>query len=411
MWILIAVLTTAGVADATDRGRIVGTVVDPDGQPIEGVLVTATCDEVSRFEESDTTNRKGVFKIDFDYLGVVYTLRFEKDGYFPLESKQDWDLEGTARQEFVLQPGEPKVVDVPVASASNQAVTSFNQGVAAFNADDFETAEARFREALEHDSELHQAWSGLSQIYLQQERFEDAVTAAEQAIELGATDESVWRIRWEAYRALGDEEKTKQALLDLENAEIRAEEAKRIHNEGVHLADSGDHQAAFAKFTEALELDPNLLPALLGAATSGLEIGKNSEAIDAARRILNADPSDEAAIRIQYNAALGLGDADKIVDALVDLAKVEPETARDGLLTLAFEAYDASDMDTAVTRFEKVLQVDPSAANCHYYLGLIHMNNGATDKAKAHLQQFVIMAPEHPEAATAQQLLDYINQG
>ena len=411
LWTLITLLGIAVTAEATNRGRMIGTVIGPDGAPIEGVTVTATCDQVSRFHEEETTNKKGVFKINFDYLGVVYTLRFEKEGYFPLESQQDWDLEGTARQEFVLQPGEASVVDVPVASASNQAVSSFNLGVTAFNADDLAAAETHFREALEHDPELHQAWSGLAQIHLRREQYQEAIAATEEAIELGASDESVWRNRWEAYRALGDEEATKQALLDLENAEIRAEEAKRIHNEAVHLADTGDHEAAFAKYSEALELDPNLLPALLGSATSALEIGRYQEAIDAARRILNADPSHEAAIRIRYNAALALGDKPQIVDALMDLASIEPETAHNGLLALAFEAYDASEMDVAAERFQKVLQVDPADARCHYYLGLIYVNDGATDQATPHLRQFLEMAPDDPEAPTAQQLLDYITQG
>lgn len=411
IWFLVLGLLAPGLADAAGkRGRLLGKVLDPEGNPIQGVIVVATCDEVSRFQEEDTSDKKGVFKLDFPYLRVVYTLRFEKEGFYPLESQQDWDLEGTAREEFTMFPGEATVADAPIASASNLAIYNFNQGVVAFNSQDYATAEAEFKEALQEDSELSQAWGALAQIYLKQDRYRDSVEAAEKAIELGGSDESIWRTRWEAYRSLGDEEKTAQALLDLEDAGIRAEEAKRIHNEAVQLENGGDHEAAFLKFQDALKLDPNLLPALLGSATAAMETGRNEKAIQAATSILNSDPSHEAALRIRYNAAFNLEDEDLIIDALVGLATIEPDVAKNGLLKLAFDAYDADDMANAVTRFEKVLLVDPNNVKCHYYLGLIHVNEGAADKAKVHLQKFVQLAPDDPDAATAGDLLAYLNQ-
>ncbi len=411
VWSLVAILLIPGVPIAADKGRLVGKVLDPEGRPVDGVTVTATCDEVPRFHEEDVTDDRGVFKIGFDYLGVVYTLRFQKDGYYPLESEQDWNLEGTAREEFTLHPGQDEVLDVPVASASNMAVSAFNQGVAAFNDRDYESAEARFRTALEHDPELHHAWGALAKVYLHQDRFEEAVAASEKAIELGATDESIWRARWQGYHSLGDEENAILALKDLEDAGLRAEEAKRIHNEGAQLANSGDHEAAYRRFQEALEVDPNLGVALLGLATAATETGRSREAADAAAAILATDPENEAALRIRYNAALALGDEELLVEALSGLATVEPETAHNGLLKLAFDAYDADDMEAAIDRFRRVLEVEPGDARCHYYLGLIHVNRGENPRAIAHLREFVAMAPDDPEAATARDLLSYLSQG
>lgn len=411
VWSLVAIFALPAVSLAADKGRLVGKVLDPEGRPVEAVTVTATCTEVSRFHEEDVTDEKGVFKIDFDYLGVVYTLRFQKDGYYPLESKQDWNLEGTAREEFTLHPGQDEVLDVPVASANNMAVATFNQGVEAFNDKDYETAEARFLAALEHDPGLHHAWGALSKVYLHQERFEQAVEASEKAIETGATDESTWRARWEGYHNLGDEEMALQALKDLEDAGLRAEEAKRIHNEGAQLANSGDHETAYRKFEEALEVNPNLDVALLGLATAAAETGRNQQAADAAEAVLATDPENEAALRIRFNAALAIGDEELIVDALSGLAAVEPEVAHNGLLKLAFDAYDGDDMEAAIDRFRRVLEVDPSDARCHYYLGLIHVNRGENQRAMSHLRKFVAIAPDDPEAATAQDLLSYLSHG
>lgn len=408
----LVVLTTAvaGLAVAIGEGRMIGKVVDPDGKPIAGVTVLATSEQAKGFRETETTDSKGVFKVDFPEVPAVYHFRFEKVGYQLLEVDRTWELEGTERQEFTMQPGETTVDAQALVSTSAPAIQAFNAGVVAFNAKDYATAAERFAEALDHDPKLHQAWAALSTIHIKQGRYPQAVEAAEQAIALGSTDPSVWRSRWEGYRNLGDEAKTAAALADLEKAGLRAEDAIRIYNEAVALTKSGDQQGAFAKFQQALEVDPNLRPALLGLATTALEVGRYAEAAKAAETILNAEPRHEQALRIRFNAALQLGDEAKLEDALIGLAAVEPALARDGLLRLAYKAYDASDMALAKTRFEKVLEVAPDQPQSHYVLALISVGDGATEEAKAHLRRFLELAPDDPEAGTARNLLEYLSK-
>ena len=69
---------------------------------------------------------------------------------------------------------------------------------------------------------------------------------------------------------------------DMKAAGLRTVEAEKLHNQGVALAKAGDNAGAFAKFQEALEIDPNLLPALEGVATTGILCDHNEEAAEAA---------------------------------------------------------------------------------------------------------------------------------
>jgi tetratricopeptide (TPR) repeat protein len=410
-WLLVLILTVPGLVSAFRQGRLIGKVVDPEGSPIPGVRVTTTCAEIPDFKEVTTTNDKGIFLVDFERIDVVYRYEFEKAGHVTLRIEQKWTLEGTERHEFRMYPAETLTTDGrPPASTSNPAILAFNGGVIAFKAKDYPTARAKFEESLAFDPYLRQAWAALSQVHLEQKRYREAAEAADKAIALGSTDESVLRSRWEAYRNLGDEAKAAKAREDIERFGRLTEEAKRIHNEGVALSKGGDDAGAFAKFKEALAIDPNLQPALLGLATTGLKIDRAAEAAAAAETMLKADPQNEQAIRIRYNASLKLGDKAMIVDSLVGLAAVDRVMARDSLFKLATAAYNSDDTVNAKEIFGKVLELDPNHPRSHYFLGLILMREGAKKEAKSHLERFLELAPDDPDAATASDALRYLRK-
>jgi Tfp pilus assembly protein PilF len=405
-WLLVSILAVPGLAFAIRQGRLVGKVVDPQGRPIPGVRVKTTCDEIPDFNEVATTNDKGIFMVDFKRVGVVYRYELEKAGHVTLKVEQLWTIEGTERHEFKMEPGEsPASAGRPPAATSNAAVLAFNGGASAFKAKDYATARAKFEEALSYDPYMSLAWAALAEVHLQQKRFREAADAADKAVALGSTGESVLRLRWEAYRNLGDEAQATKARADLEKFGRLAEEAKRIHNEGVALAKSGDDAGAFAKFQEAVAIDPGLEPALVGLATTGLKIGRAAEAFTAAETVLKAHPEHAEALKLRYNAALKLGDEAKLGDALQGLAATDATTARTGLFALASRAFQRDDTAAAKERFGQVLAIDPSHALSHYYLGLILMREGAKPDARSHLKRFLELTPDDPDAATAREAL------
>jgi Tfp pilus assembly protein PilF len=337
-----------------------------------------------------------------------------------LNIEQKWTLEGTERFEFKMFPAEAAKSEgasptAAPASApiSREAIRAFNAGVLAFKSKEYPTATAKFEEALSYDPRLGQAWAVLSEIRLEEKRYQEAADAADKAMALGAADPSLLRSRWEAYRRLGDEAKAAQAREDLERAGRATEEAKRAHNDAVALLKGGDDAGAFAKFQEALALDPNLQPALLGLATTGLKIGRAAEAAAAAEAVLKTDPRNEQAVRIRYNAALKLGDTAMALDALeglVAVGAIDNAAAVDGLSKLALTAFDSDDVVHAKEALGKVLDLDPNHARSHYLLGLILMREGATAEARSHFERFLELAPNDPDAGTATDALEYLKK-
>ncbi len=411
-WLLSSVWIVAMATFAEGEGRLLGKVLGPDGKGLEGVVVTATSADVPSFKDAETTDKKGMFTIDFPRLDVTYHYRFDKAGFQSMEVNQEWRYDGSQYYEWTMHPGEsaPMPGAIPAASTSQDAIVAYNAGVKAARANDNTTAATKFKEAVGHDPKLRQAWESLAVAELNLGQNQDAVTAAEKAIALGSTDKATLEARWQAYRNLKDDAKTAEALKDLQKVGQATEEAKKVHNEGVALMRAGDNAGAFGKFQEALKIDRNLQPSLVGLAEAGLKSGHNAEAEAAAETILKTDPTNEQAIRLRYNAALALGDKAKLSDALVGLAAIEPAIARNGLLKLAFDAYDANDMAQAMARFDTVLKVDPNYPPAHYYLGVIEVGQGATAEARSHLERFLQLAPNDPEANSARDMLKYLHK-
>lgn len=409
--LFLAVLIPA-LALAAKKATLVGKIIDPTGKPIEGVTVTVTSPDIPSFKEIVTTDRKGVFTVDFEKIEVTYQYRFDKTGFQSTESQQTWHREGTEFHDWTMPLAAvtaPAVQGV-ATSSSVPAVEAFNSGVAAFKAKDYATAESKFKEAVAHDPKLLQAWEALAVAQLELGHNQDAAASGEKAVALGSTQESVLQARWQAYRNLKDEAKAAEALKDLERIGRRAEEAKKVHNEAVALVKAGDNAGAFAKFQEAVNIDPNLQVAQLGLATAASKIGKNAEAEAAAEAILKSDPKNEAAVRIRYNAALALGDKARLIGALEGLAAYEPTTARDGLLRLAFESYDANDLNVARDRFTRTVTIDPNYAPAYYYLGVINASQGKNVEARKQLQRFLELAPKDREADSAREMLKYLGK-
>jgi len=126
-----------------------------------------------------------------------------------------------------------------------------------------------------------------------------------------------------------------------------ASRAVLLYNAGAQLARAGDAAGASQKLRAALELDPDLGPALTVLAAIEIEEGKIAEGLALAEKAISLDPGDVNALRLRFQAYERLGDQEKAAEALAALESASPEDRALKLHNQGVDAYNAGEMRVA----------------------------------------------------------------
>lgn len=186
------------------------------------------------------------------------------------------------------------------------------------------------------------------------------------------------------------------------------------YNDGVTALRKGDIAAAVARLEEAVSLDSNLAEAHAALAEVYLEMKRNGEALAAADRYLALRPGDARGLRTRYDALKAAGDEEKAREALEALGTgdaSDPETAV-RFFNQGAELARAGNLDEAANFFQKVVDIAPTDAKfakAHYVLGLnLAKDESKKAEARKHLESFLQLAPNDPDAKTAREMLEYL---
>jgi tetratricopeptide (TPR) repeat protein len=124
--------------------------------------------------------------------------------------------------------------------------------------------------------------------------------------------------------------------------------------------------------------------------------------------VLARDPNDLRALRLRHDAYGRLGDKAKEKEAFEALAKADPKALASALLDSGIAKFNANDSAGAIADLTQVVEIAPESANAHYYLGLCYANTSKPAEAKTHLQRFIELAPDDPNAGAAREMLKYL---
>ncbi len=411
---LAAVASFLIIADASAQqaGRIAGTVINTDGTPIEGVTVTISAETLSR-DIVKTTNKKGKFTVSHSDATVTYGYKFEKEGYQTLLLPVSPPVGGTQSREFKLLPvaaGPPASAAAPAGGAptgGSPAIRAYNEGVEAQRLGDLDLAAENYRKAAKIDPELAAAHTALAGMLLQREDYATAAAEAEIALTIDSGDVRAMQIRFDAYRLGGDQEKADEAAKALREIGNLDDAAARIFNEGVDAYSAGDVATAQSKLQQVVQLAPDMVAPYVALAQISLSQGTAAEALAMARSALELEPDNTRALKIAFDGARLTGDAEAAEQALDRLVELEPQWVATTLFEHAAKLFNDNQPAAAVLELEYVLKADPELPRAHYLLGVALINTGRTDEGRLHLQKFLELAPDDPDAEIALGLLSY----
>lgn len=412
---LAATLAVPAMSAAQGMARLSGTVVDPEGEPIEGVTITVTSPELSSFESVKTTNRKGKFTTAHPDAAIPYMFTFEKEGFLTLELPVQVQVGGTMRQTFTLLPEGQAAPQQGAAGAPqpegrpSRVVEVYNEGVEAQQLGDLALAKEKYLRAAGIDADLAAPHTALAVVAFLEEDWLAAAAHAEAALERDPEDVRALQLRFDAYRRAGDEEKAKEAADALRKIGDLDEAAKRLYNEAVDAYNQGDIAEAQSKFQQVVELDPQLAPAHRALAQIYLQQGSPTAAAEAAEAATAIQPDDTGAWKLLFDSARLAGDDELAQRALDRVAELDPQWIGGVLFDHATELYNEGNVERAAEELERVVAARPDLARAYYFYGMALFNLGRTDAARTALETFIELAPDDPEAKIAEEMLSYMD--
>jgi tetratricopeptide (TPR) repeat protein len=178
-------------------------------------------------------------------------------------------------------------------------------------------------------------------------------------------------------------------------------EALRAYNEGVQLAQQGNHQAALKRFEEATKQDGNFALAFSSLARTYATLGYDAEASRFSRRAIGLSESLPAQEKylISANHYQVLNDTPKAIEAYQKLVEASPNN-----VVTRFDLgglYERSGtFDEAREQFAKVVELDPKFVEGLLALGRVEIRRGQPEIALGHLNGALTLAIqlEHDEA-------------
>ncbi len=404
--------------------RISLTVTDADGNGVDGAVVTVTTAKRGNFKLEKTTNKRGKAMIMVPSAVFVYQFAVEADGYSPVTADVKPKLGETSFSTIALtavtrSSGSSGATSTTTASEEDSggdpgrtvftpAETAFNEGVNALEAKDFATAKAKFLEAGSLDPKMVAVHSALATAYLDSGDFENALSSAQTFAKLAPDSPRGLRLLYEAHSGLGNANEAEKTLKRLADLGQDADTATLLYNEGADATREGDLASGEKRFLEALEVEPGFMPAVEALMLVYARQEKWSEAAPQAESFLAANPGNARALRVRYEAYRGLGDQVKSQAAFDALAEVDPAALAKTFSESGVTKFNAGDIAGAAIDLERVIELVPENASAHYHLGLAYSNSEESAKAKEHLEKFLALAPDDPNADAAREMLKYL---
>jgi len=291
----LTALLAAGFLYAGAQCRLVGSVTDSAGAPVDGVAVVITTPNLRTFKLTVKTDSKGKYSTILNDCTMPYHVVFEKDGFvsssedkkIPINDLGTIDVRLMKTSEVRAAPGAAPVA--ASASGNELAVLAFNAGVEAMNAGDKTAAEAKFLEAVKKNPDLPAGWQALSSLAYEKKDWAKAVEYGEKAVDLDPTLTNLYPMLAEASKAMGD--KKRAADWSARYAEANPDSPEILYIKGIQAYNKGKMKEAEETLTRAVDAKPDFAYAQFYLGMAAFNLNHKASAKEHLQKYLELEPN------------------------------------------------------------------------------------------------------------------------
>ena len=259
--------------------------------------------------------------------------------------------------------GARAAFEAAVGRNPKQADAHFYLGFVMDKAGDRAAAEKHYKAALELQPDLHEAAGNLTALYVEAEKYSEAVAVAKRSLDKHA-----------------------------KNAEL-------LLNYGIALGRSGDQTAAARAFDDAVKLAPNDARFYLVYAQELAAWKQRDQAVEKlkqAARVAGDDPAMVGSIGFELRTLRAVPECLSAFDRAIALKDNADFRTNRALCKLA-----AKDKAGAVSDLEAAVKNEPDFPVAHYWLAWAHHEDGKYAEAIKEYEAYLKLAPSGPMAKAA----------
>jgi len=295
---------SAAFLHAGAQCRLLGTVTDSAGAPLDGVTVTVTTPSLTTLKLTQKTDAKGKYSLVLQDCTMPYHVAFTKDGFtpgsedkkIPINDQGIVDMKLSKASEAKPATGAALLggaKGAPAPSSGDQAVAAFNAGVDAMNSGDKAAAEAKFQESVAKNPDLPAGWQALASLAYQKKDYAKALEYGQKALDLDPTLSDLYPVLADSAKATGD--KKAAAEWTARYAEANPDSPEILYNKGIDAYNKGKMKDAEAMLTKAVEAKPDFANAQFYLGMASFNLIHKAAAKEHLQKYLELDPNGKEA--------------------------------------------------------------------------------------------------------------------
>ena len=271
------------------RGKVKGTVLDEEGNPLEGVKVKLFCERgKSGFETS--TDSKGRWKA-FYIRGGPWKMEFEMAGYMP--KKLAVHLSEAAKNADI----EVKLEKIEGLAITDELKKDLKRGNAFFDEGKYDEAIQAFQVIIEKYPDAYILYKNIGNCYFQMEKYDQAEECYLRVLEEDPDDHEVLLSIGNTYANRGQNDKAIEWYNKIDFEKIS--DPLVLFNIGSNFYIQSKYEQAIRYYRKAVEIQGDFLDAIYQLGLVYLNTGNNEEAIKTFNEYLKLDPDSERAKRVK----------------------------------------------------------------------------------------------------------------